>query len=490
MADDKHRPDTGPPGEIPREEQARPEQPTDSTAELGAGASADVATGDATAHAAPDSEAGAPAPAQPANGGDDAEKDAAAPSAENAPEQEPPASRESQKAQAAPVRRRTPWGALFLSGLIGGAVVAAAAAYGWLVYTADEGSIMNVLWARLGAVELAVQDLNSRGPQPTAAPSGGDELAARIAKLEAAVAAAPKPGAQSSEAQLGPTDSALGERLTGLEAVVKSLAEVVARLDRRADETTAAIKAMQADAESGVAPGKQPSDTTVEKAEFEALAQRVTALQQSAASLQQSVEHTAASLQQSVEHTAASLQQTAARGAVAAAADRTVRLAVVASGLRSAVQRGAPFEGELNAAKALMPDPKALAPLEPFAASGVPTARALGREFAAIAPKLAQIGKSSGGGDYFARLLSHAERLVHIRPVNEAAGTDTAAIVARAEAKAKRSDIPGALAELGKLPEPVRAPAAAWIKKAEGRQAAVAAAQNIENAALAALANP
>jgi hypothetical protein len=36
----------------------------------------------------------------------------------------------------------------------------------------------------------------------------------------------------------------------------------------------------------------------------------------------------------------------------------------------------------------------------------------------------------------------------------------------------------------------VRAPAAAWIKKAEGRQAAVAAAQNIENAALAALANP
>jgi hypothetical protein len=477
MADDKHRPDTGPPGEIPREEQVGPEQPTDSTAELSAGASADVATGDATAHAAPDSEAGAPA--QSANGGDDAEKDAAAPSAENAPEQEPPASRELQEAQAAPVRRRTPWGALFLSGLIGGAVVAAAAAYGWLVYTADEGSIMNVLWARLGAVELAVQDLNSRGPQPTAAPSGGDALAERIAKLEAAVAAAPKSGAQSSEAQLGPTDSALGERLTGLEAVMKSLAEVVARLDRRADETAATIKAMQADAESGVAPAKQPSDTTIEKAEFEALAQRVTALQQSAASLQQSV-----------ENTAASLQQTASRGAVAAAADRAVRLAVVASGLRSAVQRGAPFEGELNAAKALMPDPKALAPLEPFAASGVPTAQALGREFAAIAPKLAQTAKSSGGGDYFARLLSHAERLVHIRPVNEAAGTDTAAIVARAEAKAKRADIPGALAELGKLPEPVRAPAAAWIKKAEGRQAAVAAAQNIENAALAALAKP
>lgn len=474
MAEDKHRPDTGPPGEIPREEQAGPEQPTDSAAELDAGASADVATRDATADAASESEAGAPA--QSANGGDGAEKDAAAPSAENAPEQESPAPHEAQEAQEAPVRRRTPWGALFLSGLIGGAVVAAAAAYGWLVYTADEGGVMNVLWARLGAVELAVQDLNSRSPQPTAAPS---ELAARIADLEAAVAAASKSGAQSSEAQPAPTDSALGDRLTELGGVVKSLAEVVARLDRRTDETAAAIKAMQADAESGVAAGKQPSETTVGKADFEALAQRVTALQQSAASLQQSV-----------AQTTTSLQQTAARGAAAAAADRAVRLAVVASGLRSAVQRGAPFEGEFNAAKALMPDPQALAPLEPFAASGVPTAQALGREFAAIAPELAQTGKAPGGGDYFARLLSHAERLVHVRPVNEAAGADTAAIVARAEAKAKQADIPGALAELAKLPEPARAPAVAWIKKAEGRQAAVAAAQNIENAALAALAKP
>lgn len=474
MADDKHRPDTGPPGEIPREEQAGPEKPTDSVAELEAGASANAATEDATAHAAPEPEAGVPA--QSANGGDDVEEDAAASTEETAPEHEPPALRESQEAQAAPVRRRTPWGALFLSGLIGGAAVAAAAAYGWLVYTADEGSVMNVLWARLGAVELALQDLNSRGSQPTAAPSGGDELDARIAKLEAAIAAMPKSGPQPT----APTDSALGERLTGLEGVVKSLAEVVTRLDRRADETAAAIKAMQADVASGVAPGSQPSDATVGKAEFEALAQRVTALQQSAASLQQSV-----------SQTATSLQQTAARGAAAAAADRAVRLAVVASSLRSAVQRGAPFEGELNAAKALMPDPQALAPLEPFAASGVPTPQALGREFAAIAPKLAPPGKYSGGGDYFARLLSHAERLVNVRPVNEtAAGSDTGAIVARAEAKANRADIPGALAELGKLPEPVRAPAAAWIKKAEGRQAAVAAAQNIENAALAALAKP
>ena len=63
-------------------------------------------------------------------------------------------------------------------------------------------------------------------------------------------------------------------------------------------------------------------------------------------------------------------------------------------------------------------------------------------------------------------------------------------MVARIEAKAKQADIAGAMTELRKLPETVRARAAAWLNKAEARQAAVAAAQRVENSALAALANP
>jgi hypothetical protein len=79
---------------------------------------------------------------------------------------------------------------------------------------------------------------------------------------------------------------------------------------------------------------------------------------------------------------------------------------------------------------------------------------------------------------------------VRIRPVNEAAGDDVAAVVARIEAKAKQADIAGAITELRKLPEPARARAAAWLNRAEARQAAVAAAQRVENSALTALANP
>jgi hypothetical protein len=471
MADEKQRPDAGPPGEIPGEERAGAEQPTEWKAEADKRAAADAAAEDATAHPVSDSDADAPV--RSVNGGEEGEKDAA-PAPEIAPAQESPAS-ESQEPSAAPARRRTPWFALLLAGLVGGAVVAAAASYVWFDYTEDESSVMSVLWARLGAVELAVQDLSAHGSQPAAgALAGEDQLAARVAKLEASIAAA----SAAKPATTDSVDASVAERLTGLEAVVKSLAEVVARLDRRSEETAAAVQAMRTDAAAGLAPGQQAS---VDKAEFESLSQRVAALQQSAASLQQSVERSSATLQQSV----------ARGGAEAAAADRAVRLAVVASGLRSAVQRGAPFAGELGAAKALVPDPQALAPLEPFAASGVPSAQALGREFLALAPKLAQTAKSSSAGDYVERLLAHAERLVRIRPVNEAAGgDDTSAVVARAETKAEHADIAGVLAELGKLPESARGPAADWMKKAEAREAAVAAAQRIENAALAALAKP
>jgi hypothetical protein len=139
-----------------------------------------------------------------------------------------------------------------------------------------------------------------------------------------------------------------------------------------------------------------------------------------------------------------------------------------------------------------MTDQQALAPLDPFAASGVPTAEALGRELAALGPELAQTGETQGrDGGYLERLQSHVERLVRVRPVNGAvAGDDVAAVVARIEAKARQGDIAGALAELRKLPETVRARAAAWVKKAEARQAAIAAAQRVEDSALAALANP
>ena len=88
------------------------------------------------------------------------------------------------------------------------------------------------------------------------------------------------------------------------------------------------------------------------------------------------------------------------------------------------------------------------------------------------------------------RLQVNASQLVRIRPLNEAAGDDTAAILARVETKAARNDIDGALADLLRLPAAAREPAAAWIAKVEARQAAVAAAQAVGKDALGALSQP
>lgn len=266
------------------------------------------------------------------------------------------------------------------------------------------------------------------------------------------------------------------EQIASLETRVKTLVEGVARLDSRENEMAAAVKELREHAGSSAA---SPAEPGAAKAEFDALDQRVATLQQNTTSLHQAL-----------AKTTDALQQMAARGANTAAADRAVRLAVLAAGLRNAVAQGAPFAGELKAAQALLPDPQAAAPLERFAASGVPTAEKLGRELAALAPQLMPSTDSGQNGGYLSLLQSHAERLVRIRPVSEASGDDAAAIVARIETKAKQQDIAGALAELQKLPESARAPAQEWIKTAQEREAAVAAAQRIETDAIAALANP
>ena len=66
---------------------------------------------------------------------------------------------------------------------------------------------------------------------------------------------------------------------------------------------------------------------------------------------------------------------------------------------------------------------------------------------------------------------------MRIRPVDAPPGDDAAAVLARLEIDAAKADIAAALADLGKLPDATRAPAQAWIAKANARQAALAAAR-------------
>jgi hypothetical protein len=170
------------------------------------------------------------------------------------------------------------------------------------------------------------------------------------------------------------------------------------------------------------------------------------------------------------------------------AVDRAVRLAVLAAALNAQVERGGPFTLELAAVRPLVADKMQLAPLESVAATGVATAAQLASELASLMPAiLSTVAPLSEDDGLLNRLQASAERFVRIRPVTAVAGDDPRSIAARVETKAAQSDIQGALAELAKLPQEGRAPAAEWIKKAEKRVAAIEASRQLAARSVSAL---
>jgi hypothetical protein len=136
-----------------------------------------------------------------------------------------------------------------------------------------------------------------------------------------------------------------------------------------------------------------------------------------------------------------------------------------------------------------VPDAALFAPLEPFAATGVPRNAALARELSQLSgAMLNAAGAAPREGGILDRIQQNAERLVRIRPISETPGDDPATIVARADVKASHGDIAAAITELGTLPPAVRAPAEPWMKKAQAQIAALAAARKLAADATGALA--
>jgi hypothetical protein len=325
-------------------------------------------------------------------------------------------------------------------------LVLAAVGIAALFMSRDNG--MRAFDVRLAGAERVVRELASRAPTAVADPKALDELTRRVAKLEAAASSTPPTAA---------SDPALAARIGALEAEVKAMAETIGNLRRRDDEVLAAARDARARADASAAAlaeltQKIPAATAAERSQLEALANRVTAVERS--------------------------EKAAESG------DRAVRLALAATALNNAVERGDAFAAELATAKALGADAKLVAALEPFARSGVPSAAALARQFSELAPSLQASGAREG---VLARLQVNAEKLIRIRRVDEPAGSDAGAIVARAEAKVSRSDIAGAVSELAQLAHDARAPAEAWIKSAQARIAAIDASRRLAADALSGL---
>lgn len=282
---------------------------------------------------------------------------------------------------------------------------------------------------RIARLETQLRDVAARSAQISDGKLA-DDIAARLGKIERSLAA---PAA---------TDAAVAQQLDAVDGAVKSLAASVATLTQRTEESLALAK-----------DARNRADAAVSHAE--------------------------------------AAQKDAAKRESESDADRSMRFAIAALALRDAVERGNPFAAELATVKPLAADPAVLAPVESFAETGVPSNEVLARELSPLIPVMVRaLGEPARDGSFLERLQANAARLVRVRPVDEVPGDQPAAIIARLEVKVARADVAGALAELDKLPDTVRAPAADWIGKVKARDAALAASRQIAARALAALAKP
>lgn len=309
------------------------------------------------------------------------------------------------------------------------------------------GGSANGVSSRLTAIEGQLRDLTTR---PNAARNGGDskaleELATRIERLEKS--------AFTPQSPLN--DPALSNRLASAENATKAFADDIGSLNRRVDDLAAAVRELRMRVDAA---------TPIDKSEFDAMGNRIAALEKSAGLMESEIGKRAT-----------------------VTSDRAVRLALATSALRAQVERGEPFVAELAAARPLAPE-NAFAALEPFAASGVPSNAALARELASLVPALRNAASTTPpGAGFFERLKSNAGRLVRIRPTEDSASDDPIAVIGRIETEAARLDVAGALDDLAKLPEPVRAPAQSWIEKAQARVKAIATSRQLAADAIGAL---
>jgi hypothetical protein len=170
--------------------------------------------------------------------------------------------------------------------------------------------------------------------------------------------------------------------------------------------------------------------------------------------------------------------------------DMPLRRVVSAALLDVAVQQGHPFPALLTTAKSLAQNPDALKPLEPFAATGVPNPPLLSRELLTLVPRLSPpADNATSGSGIVDRLQAGASKLVRVERT-DATGNDRDAIVARVTAAALRNDFAEARRELNTLSPADRAPAQAWLDKADARDAALAASRQFAADAMTVLAKP
>ncbi|MER8415124.1 phage tail protein [Mesorhizobium sp. M0870] len=154
----------------------------------------------------------------------------------------------------------------------------------------------------------------------------------------------------------------------------------------------------------------------------------------------------------------------------AAAGQPKIALAIAASALKAALERGGPFSAELETLAAISPDAPQLAALRPYAEKGVPTRAEIASQADAAANAMVTAATPVDENAGFVQsLLSSAESLVKVRPIGAVEGAGAPETVARMEAAVNQGDYAKALSEYETLPEAAKAAGADFAGKLKAR---------------------
>ncbi len=360
----------------------------------------------------------------------------------------------------------------FAAGIAGGIIPAAVLAALWYVgvfpvsqapdgqqqsakYEQQVAAFQNDLRAlQAQTKELQAKADNLQNRSTSAADSKAiDAVAQRVATLESAL---------NNLTQSGGADSQLASRVATLEDTLKSNSGALAALTKQVDQVGASgTQALHQSQTFGTAinqlaarveeMAKQRPDG-VTPAQFQSVQQEIANLKQSAEATQKDIAQNA---------------QAAAR----------VRLAIGAAALRNAVFSHAPYQAELASVQALGLDAKQLAPLQRFAASGVPSDVQLAESLRKLLPALTQAATPQASGDFIERLRANAGRLVRITPASAPAGDDPADVLTRLKLEADRADIAAAMSDIEKLPASPQQQVADWVATVKARNEALGIAR-------------
>ncbi len=144
--------------------------------------------------------------------------------------------------------------------------------------------------------------------------------------------------------------------------------------------------------------------------------------------------------------------------------------AVAAAALKAGIDRGGPFETELQTFATVAGDDPAVADLRKFASAGVPARAELQRDFPRIADAMLEAVVQPDPNEGIAgRLLSSALSVVKVRRVGDVKGDTPDAIVARMEETLRNGNLQASAREWDALPEPAKAVSREFKQKLDAR---------------------